>query len=282
MGSLVSGITKMNTISLDALKRKYNFHVPDRGDLDDESITWRDGKPDYSLANLTYMMGKTQNHEEGSFEMVVEDLVKKWEMQASHYLNFKQWSTVEHGDYMVKVNQDEELDGEKAYEMGNYNFLLKSCPAYQKLGQKTFDESHKLFRDAFPDGFPWEVLKVASERGPSGVVVVCAWRHWANFKGKYGGNEGNGELVEMFGLLKCKLSDQNKIRKIEVLYDPETFLKVMEGELTPNNLRGGKAIVEDTATLLKMMRSELEPEDLRGGEADTAETAIEKIEKAAA
>ena len=65
-----------------------------------------------------------------------------------------------------------------------------------------------------------------------------------------------GELVEMFGIIRCVLSDQLKIRKIEVFYDPDTFLKVMEGELKPEDLAGGKAIF-----------------------GNTTETAIEKIDK---
>ena len=33
---------------LENLKRKYGFKEPDRGDLEDQSILWRSGKPDYS------------------------------------------------------------------------------------------------------------------------------------------------------------------------------------------------------------------------------------------
>ena len=69
----------------------------------------------------------------------------------------------------------EEIDGRVAYEIGNYNALLKDCPAYKKCkflwevfpkiifvqdGELGFEESHELFRGAFTEGFPWEVLKV--------------------------------------------------------------------------------------------------------------------------
>ena len=96
-------------------------------------------------------------------------------------------------------------------EIGNYNFLLKDCPAYQKCnvsfflnifisnfqdGELSFEESHDLFRGAFTDGFPWEVLKVLV--GPPEVLFT--WRHWGVLKGKFQDNTGHDEQLEMFGL----------------------------------------------------------------------------------
>ena len=50
---------------LEDLKNEYGFREPDRGDLDDPSISWRTGKPDYTKANYEYLKGKTQNHMQG-------------------------------------------------------------------------------------------------------------------------------------------------------------------------------------------------------------------------
>ena len=44
---------------------RYGFSEPDRGDLNDPEIIWREGKPDYSLANCAYLKGKSQNHVKG-------------------------------------------------------------------------------------------------------------------------------------------------------------------------------------------------------------------------
>ena len=64
---------------------------PDRSHMDDENIKWRfGGPPDYTLANLEYMKGKTRHHEEGSLEIIVENLVKTWEMERSHKVDEKQ------------------------------------------------------------------------------------------------------------------------------------------------------------------------------------------------
>ncbi len=77
---------------------------------------WRSGKPDYTLANHVFLKGKTQNHKRGknntfpsppkkaksnlilffpgSLERIVENLVKTWEMEASHKVDLGQWVTV--------------------------------------------------------------------------------------------------------------------------------------------------------------------------------------------
>merc|ERR1719384_950046 len=50
------------------LKRvRPDLRVPVRSFMDDEEYDWRFGeKPDYDLANLAYLKGKTMNHPEGS------------------------------------------------------------------------------------------------------------------------------------------------------------------------------------------------------------------------
>lgn len=52
--------------------------------MDEPGIQWREGKPDYTKVNKAYLEGRTQTHKEGSLEKIVEDLVKTWEMEASH------------------------------------------------------------------------------------------------------------------------------------------------------------------------------------------------------
>jgi hypothetical protein len=55
----------MARMDLNKLKEKYNLREPERGDLDDTTIEWRSGKPDYAKANLAFLKGKTQNHKAG-------------------------------------------------------------------------------------------------------------------------------------------------------------------------------------------------------------------------
>jgi len=117
------------------------------------------------------------------------------------------------------------------------------------VGELSFDDSHALFRGAFTLGFPWEVLKVFS--GPPNVVFT--WRHWGHLEGSFQDNQGHGEKVEMFGLGRIGLNEDLKVQRMEIFYDPETFIKVMEGRLKPVEMEGGKALVGDVYYLFEIL-----------------------------
>ena len=68
----------------------------------------------------------------GSLEELVENLVKTWEMEATHKKNISQWSTVDHDHYCIQTNGGTLLEGTVAMKVGNYNALMVDCPAYQK------------------------------------------------------------------------------------------------------------------------------------------------------
>ena len=74
--------------------------------------------------------------------------------------------------------------------------------------------SHELFREAFKNGFPWEVLKVLS--GPPGPIIFT-WRHWAEFNGTFRGRQGDGERIEMYGLCRVIVNKSLEIQKLEVI-----------------------------------------------------------------
>ena len=73
--------------------------------------------------------------------------------------------------------------------------------------------------------------------------VVLSWRHWGKFDGEYRGKKGEGEKIEMYGLLRVTVNDEMKIQLIEVFYDPETFIQVMEGKKSLDELKNGVAII---------------------------------------
>ena len=68
----------------------------------------------------------------GSIEEVVENLVKEWEMQASHIEDTDTWSTISKTKYTLRVNEGSVVDGKEAAKIGNYNTILKQCKHYQK------------------------------------------------------------------------------------------------------------------------------------------------------
>ncbi|KAL7463033.1 hypothetical protein ACHAXS_003403 [Conticribra weissflogii] len=208
------------------LRNKYGFTTPDRGNMDDPSIIWKEGKPDYTIANLHYFLGKTKNHAPGSLEMAVENLVKTWEMEATHK-EFYQWTTVDKDNYQVQANGGKIFSAEEASWVGNYNWLLSACEKdMYDASKETFESSHGKFRFAFPEGFPWEVLEVLA--GPPKVVFT--WRHWAVFSGEYCGHRGSGETVTMTGIGMAEMSDEMKIQKLEIYFDPNGFMETLTGK----------------------------------------------------
>ena len=76
----------------------------------------------------------------GSIEEVVENLVKEWEMQASHIEDTDTWSTISKTKYTLRVNEVSEVDGKEAAKIGNYNTILKQCKHYQKC--KTIEDKN--------------------------------------------------------------------------------------------------------------------------------------------
>lgn len=216
----------------------FGFERPGRSTVN-TSLSWRFGVPNYDSADLLYFKGRTKNHAIGSAEHLVENLVKKWEMEASH-LKFQDWSTVSHEKYSISANGAPPVYGQAAADMGNYNALFQGLgdDTLYAPSENTFESSHQLFRGAFTRGFPWELLEVLA--GPP--KVVFSWRHWATFDGIYRKRKGDGKIYEMFGMGVVSLDESSKITDIEIYYKPKTFLKALQGEVGPEVLRRGADI----------------------------------------
>eukprot|EP00088_Acartia_fossae_P023296 TRINITY_DN24345_c0_g1_i1.p1 TRINITY_DN24345_c0_g1~~TRINITY_DN24345_c0_g1_i1.p1 ORF type:complete len:269 (-),score=22.49 TRINITY_DN24345_c0_g1_i1:170-976(-) len=246
---------------IEDLSKLHGFRRPFRGDIEDPEIKWRVRKPDYLVADSAFFQGRSMNHEKGSLEDIVENLVKTWEMEASHKTDFNQWTTVDHENYQVSANGHPFIPGDRAKEMGNYNWLLAPCLKHLWDSDKAdFETSHKSFNAAFPDGFPWELLKVLS--GPP--VVVFTWRHWANFSGTYTdpisgwSHVGENQLIELFGLARVKVNAELKIQDLEVFYKPEDFLKVLKGEVKADEISKGRSLLGPCCPFIKQNQNSQE------------------------
>jgi len=226
---------------LESMVQQFGFVEPDRGNLEDPSIIWRHSKPDYSVANLAFFNGKTQNHAAGSLEMIVENLVKTWEMEASHKKDIEQWTTIASPEYTFQTNGGRVFTGREASIVGNYNALLDGVTNKELYDSSVedFDSSHAKFRTIFPGGFPWELLSVFS--GPP--KVAFSWRHWAHATGTYKGNEAKGDLVELYGFLIATVNESLKITSLEVFYKPQEFLEALEGKRPFSDLARGGSVV---------------------------------------
>ncbi len=44
------------------------------------------------------------NHKAGSLQLLVENLVKTWEIEVSHFKVYSQWNTIDHAKYSISAN----------------------------------------------------------------------------------------------------------------------------------------------------------------------------------
>jgi len=222
---------------LEHLKKTFNIREPDRGpSIDDPTVQWKRGRPDYTQANLAFVRGKTFNHPEGSMEETVENLVKTWEMEVHNKANYSQISVIDHATYSLSANGGPEVDGRVASSIGNYNALLGMCEP--NLGLRNF---HSAWTGGL---FPWELLTLLS--GPPNVVFT--WRHWAKFTGTFvdcRGEEypGTGEVVEMYGIVRAAVTEDLKIQKLDVYYKPDEFLDVLRSKRPAASQKQGRSII---------------------------------------
>ncbi|KAL9955303.1 hypothetical protein ACROYT_G036608 [Oculina patagonica] len=198
---------------------------PHRQYMDEPGIQWREGKPDFTKVDKAYLKGRTRKHKEGSLEKTVEDLVKSWEMEASHKTRIEDWQTVDREAFTIRGNNQRPFNLKEVIEEGSYNILMQNQPLYNSEAE-TFESSHNLFRSAFNEGFPWELIEVFS--GPPRVAF--SWRHWAHWTGPYKGRAPTGELLEMYGMAVAEVDENLKIKSIDVHFDPNQLLMKLEGK----------------------------------------------------
>lgn len=187
---------------------------------ENDNVEWRDGKPDYSVTNEYQIKERITNHAEGSLNAIAHNLVKTFEMEATHKTNPSQWMSVVTDKFRMSSNGGKEYTAEDIIEQGTYNLFLNDSKHYQS-SQEDFDSSYQLFHTAFPEGFHWELLEVVSPPPD----VVFKWRHWGNFKGHYKNFAPSGEMIEVIGLSIATVNDDLKIEKVEHFFDSGDFLE---------------------------------------------------------
>ena len=76
-------------------------------------------------------------------------------------LHLQDWQTVDREAFTIRANNQRSFKLKEAIEEGSYNILMQNQPLYNSEAH-TFESSHNLFRSAFSEGFPWELLEVFS------------------------------------------------------------------------------------------------------------------------
>ncbi|GFE70345.1 ester cyclase [Chroococcus sp. FPU101] len=188
--------------------------------LNDENVEWRGERPDYTHTNQFLERERQHNHAEGSLNAIAYNLVRTFEMEASHKTNPQQWLSVVTERFRMSSNGGPEYTTQDIVEAGTYNLFLGESEHYRS-SEETFDSSYNLFHTAFPNGFLWELIEVVS--APPNVVFK--WRHWGTFKGSYKTYQPTGETIEIIGLSIAKVTDDLKIESVEHYFDNSAFLQ---------------------------------------------------------
>ncbi|KAI9773032.1 MAG: hypothetical protein M1839_002233 [Geoglossum umbratile] len=198
-----------------------------------DEAQWRYGRaPDYSKTRVAFAEGKTRDHPPTSLPALVQNLVKNWEVEASHKMRLADWRTIDPPNYSFSINGGSPQTAEHMLEVGTYNAIIPSneyyCPA-----RVNSMESHKIFKGMMPF-FAWEVLEVYS--GPP--VVAFRWRHWGEMKNDYIGVNNKGEnirlkahggKIEIQGITVAHVDEGVRLQKVETWFDPLEMFRQMHG-----------------------------------------------------
>ena len=77
------------------------------------------------------------------------------------FLVSQDWQSVDTEAFTIRANNQRSFNLKEMIEQGNYNVLMQQQPLYNSEAQ-TFKSSHDMFRSAFNEGFPWELIEVFS------------------------------------------------------------------------------------------------------------------------
>ncbi len=187
----------------------------------DEGVEWREGKrPDYSHTNQFLHQESKFQHPEASLEAIAQNLVRTFEMEASHKSNPQQWLSIVTEKFRMSSNGGEKYTAEEVAKEGTYNLFLGESEQYSSKSEN-FESSFQLFHNAFPNGFLWELMEVLS--GPPNVTFK--WRHWGTFSGSYKDYAPTGETIEVVGVSIARVTDDLKIESLEHYFDNSAFLQ---------------------------------------------------------
>ncbi|GMF19760.1 unnamed protein product [Phytophthora fragariaefolia] len=164
-----------------------------------DAIEWRYGAPEYVLTDLAYVKGRIREPDATPLASYVEECCQTFIMEATHKTRYNQWHSVRQDCFYLQVNDGVRVPGSSIRENDMLGLLyLGDIEASAGADQGDSDESQDPraeLAEAFPDGFPMEVLDVFTQP----PQCYFSWRHWGPFTGKFRGVKGDGSKVEVRG-----------------------------------------------------------------------------------
>jgi len=198
---------------------------PERQGVDASSATeWRYGTPNYVLSDLQYVKGKSRNQEATPLESYVEKCLQTFMMEATHKASYAQWTSVRHEYFHLQVNDGERMRGDSIAAKDMFGLLyLDQNDAAAMRGVSSGATPSDVLAEAFPEGFPMEVLEVYTQT-PN---CFFSWRQWGSFSGYYNGTKGNGSKIEIRGFGQICV-DADQIINLRLFYKSKELFQALE------------------------------------------------------
>ncbi|EEY58448.1 uncharacterized protein PITG_01115 [Phytophthora infestans T30-4] len=208
-----------------------------------EVIEWRYGAPKYVLTDLAYVRGRIREPDTTPLASYVEECCHTFIVEATHKARYDQWRSVVQESFYLQVNDGIQVLGSSILENDMLGLLyLGDAEATMGADRGGSDESHDPrveLAEAFPDGFPMEVLDVFTQP----PQCYFSWRHWGPFTGKYRGIKGDGSKVEVRGFGEMAV-DASRMRSLRLFFKQKDLVSGLR-QVTDRVARARR----DTATI---------------------------------
>jgi hypothetical protein len=212
---------------LDALVAK-GVKLPSRVvPASNESVEWRYGVPEYVLTDLAYVRGRLREPDATPLASYVEECCQTFIMEATHKARYDQWRSVCQESFYLQVNDGELVPGAGIRENAMLGLLYLGGMGAGVADSGDSDESldpRAELAEAFPDGFPMEVLDVFTQP----PQCYFSWRHWGPFTGKYRGVKGDGSKVEIRGFGEMTV-DASRMRSLRLFFKHKDLFSSLRG-----------------------------------------------------
>ncbi|EQC35347.1 hypothetical protein SDRG_07059 [Saprolegnia diclina VS20] len=211
-------------------------YQPERG-LDsfmDSRTFWLHGPPDYALTDVAFLRGRTRAHGVTSFAYEIETALRTFSMEVTHKARLSQWTSVA-TSFWLQVNEHPVVSYHQLPEMRHALFGLVYVPPTPSSPATSphadVPSSSSGLAEAFPDGFPMEVLEVYTS-APANIYF--SWRHWGAFTGSYQGRRGDGSLISITGFGRlAKEVGTGKLQSLHLFCHPEPLLTQLHSRWAP-------------------------------------------------
>lgn len=180
-----------------------------------EAIEWRYGAPEYVLMDLAYVKGRMREPDATPLASYVEECCQTFIMEATHKARYDQWHSVRHDTFYMQVNDGARIPGSSILENDMLGMLylgdIERSPGADQGDSDESQDPRAELAEAFPDGFPMEVLDVFTQP----PQCYFSWRHWGPFTGKFRGVKGDGSKVEVRGFGEMAV-DASRMRSLRL------------------------------------------------------------------